>query len=421
MKRRQVLKQAAMGLAGLPTLASAATESLVDSARADPSLGAKADSSLSEIERNKILMRAAYGELQRHCLAPTLSDVTAKTPPPLASASTVISCQDPPGGVDDPYSVITAIGGWHAQSTAPAINSYGPMIAEGNSVIEEWEVFMHGVDGTMYNNQYCWIKEVKDGQIVAVREYIDSHHAFIVLGLHAPWKALEPPRAPRRHWRPGQSSLGRPALTEIETIFPIRQEFELKPQLLRDITPTANPPKIFPDTVEGNKALVRAMRDAQAKGDTAAVDSYHGKEYRHFIAGEGPFGWEHLPLQDLYAPLVKHLASPIRVRFGHMVCEDGRVFEEMDALAHLDDGTVYNNWHCFIHEIRGGRIVQTREYLDTHHMWVVLGRWADWGTVPVPPLRKARRSNMPYPTATYQVKNPFLKLERWEPLPLVKS
>jgi hypothetical protein len=100
-----------------------------------------------------------------------------------------------------------------------------------------------------------------------------------------------------------------------------------------------------------------------------------------------------------------------------MVAEGGSVFEEMDILAHLDDGTVYNNWHCFIHEIRDGQIVQTREYMDTHHLWVVLGRWANWGKTPVPPLRRARRSNMPYVTATFQTRNPFLKIERWEPLP----
>jgi len=190
---------------------------------------------------------------------------------------------------------------------------------------------------------------------------------------------------------------------------------------LRDVAPTANSAKRFPDTLEGNKALVQAMREAQAKGDAAAVDGMHAKGFRHFVAGEGPLGWEHVPFTDLYAPLVKHLKGPLKVRFSPMVAEGSSVFEEMDTLAHLDDGTVYNNWHCFIHEIRDGRILQTREYMDTHHLWAVLGRWADWGKTPVPPLRRARRSNLPYVTATFQTRNPFLKLDRWEPLPPVKS
>jgi uncharacterized protein len=411
IKRRQLLQQAAIGVAGLPVLASNAAET--------PSGGNAGDAPVDQIERNKRLVREQYEKSQGKVLPSTLpgESFVPRLAPPMEKGSAVISAQDPPGGVDEQKAVLAAIAGWHAQSTAPAIISYGPMIAEGESVAEEWESFFHGLDGTMYSNHYCWIKDIKDGQVAQVREYVDSHHAFVVLGLHAPWKALDPPRAPRRRWRPTQSTLNMPSLKEIETVFPIRQAYELKPQLLRDVTPTANPPRRFPDTVDGNKALVQAMHDAEAKGDAAGVDRFYGKGFRHFIAGEGPLGWDHVPMQDLYAPLVKHLAGPIKIRFGPMVSEGGRVFEEMDILAQLDDGTVYNNWHCLIHEIRDGQIVQTREYMDTHHLWVVLGRWADWGKTPVPPLRRARRSNMSYVTATYQGFNPFLKLDRWEPLP----
>jgi len=295
------------------------------------------------------------------------------------------------------------------------------MIAESDSVVEEWESFFFGLDGTMYNNHYCWIKQIKDGKVVQAREYVDSHHVFTVLGLHAAWKEQGPPRSPRRRGQSGRSAVDLPPLTEMETSFPVRQEFNLPPSMLRDVTPTASSTQHFPDTLAGNKALVQAMREAQSKGHAAAVDGLHGKGFRHFVAGEGPLGWEHLPFQDLYAPLVKHLAGPLKVRFGQMVAEGNSVFEEMDVLAHLDDGTVYNNWHCFIHEIRDGRIVQTREYMDTHHLWVVLGRWADWGKTPVPPLRQARRSNLPYVTATFNTRNPFLKIARWEPLPPLKA
>jgi ketosteroid isomerase-like protein len=423
IKRRQLLLRATSSVAGLPMMASSISSSADAGSSQSERIDGPVDGTPSQLERNKRLVREQYDKAQASVIPPTLPGDSSfpAVAAPMEKPSAVISYQDPPGGVDEPKLVLAAIAGWHAQSTAPAIHSYGPMIAEGDAVVEEWETFFHGQDGTMYSNHYCWIKEIKDGQIAAVREYVDSHHAFVVLGLHAPWKTLEPPRSPRRHWRPGQSTLNMPPLTEIETVYPIRQEFELKPHLLRDVTPTADSRQQFPDTVEGNKALIRAMRDAQAKGDAAAVDSYHGKGFRHFIAGEGPLGWDHIPVQDLYAPLMKHLASPIKVRFGHMVSEGGRVFEEMDLLAHLDDGSIYNNWHGFIHEIRGGRIVETREYMDTHHLWVVLGRWADWGKVPVPPLRQARRSNMPYVTATYQARNPFLKLDRWEPLPPAKS
>src|SRR5277367_3549503 len=414
-----MLQQTAAAVAALPVAASA----LVDSAAAQSSaLEAQqqehGDSRMSEIERNKRVVRAHYEAMQRQAVPTTLPGVSD---PPLISyggTSAFITNYDPPGGIPDPKAIGAFIAGWHAQSTAPSIISYGPMIAEGDAVVEEWESFFHGLDGTMYSNHYCWIKHIKDGEVAQTREYVDSHHVFTVLGLHAPWKDQGPPRAPRRRGRLGSWVQGLAPLTEIEAVFPIRQEFNLPPGMLRDVTPTGDSAKGFPSTLEGNKALVQAMREAQEKGDAAAVDGLHAKGFRHFVAGEGPLGWDHVPFKDLYAPLVMHLKGPLKVRFSPMVAEGSSVFEEMDTLAHLDDGTVYNNWHCFIHEIRDGRIVQTREYMDTHHLWVVLGRWADWGKTPVPPLRHARRSNMPYVTSTYQWGNPFLKLDRWEPLPL---
>src|SRR3546814_16797160 len=87
----------------------------------------------------------------------------------------------------------------------------------------------------------------------------------------------------------------------------------------------------------------------------------------------------------------------------------------MDVIARLDDGTLYNNWHCFVHEIRDGKIVQTREYLDTHHMWVALGRWASWGRTPVPPRSVPRRSNLQEIATVIQYPTMFLELDRWKP------
>jgi ketosteroid isomerase-like protein len=376
---------------------------------------------VTDIERNKQVVRAPYEAAQRQAVPVTLPGATEEPSVPKADPSTVISCQDAPGGVNEPMATIAAIIGWHGQTVSPGFTAYGPMIAEGDLVVEEWETFFHGRDGTIYNNHYCWVKKVVDGKIVQVREYIDSHHAFVVLGQRAPWKDLDPPRAPRRRWRPMQPPADDGASQEIETVFAVRQQFDLDPKLLRDPIPGGAAPARVADTAEGAKGVVRAMRDAQGKGDSAAMSSFYAPGFRHFIAGEGPLGWNHLPLQDLYAPLIQHLASPISVRFGPMVAEGGSVFEEMDILARLDDGTVYNNWHCFVHEVRNGQIAQTREYLDTHHLWVVLGRWAEWGKTPVPPLRQARRSNLPTITATYQGRNPFLDLERWHPLPELKT
>jgi uncharacterized protein len=372
---------------------------------------------MAGVERNKQLLRQAYRDAQRRVLPGTIAGEGEGPAHHTggALAHTVISAQEPPGGVNEASATMAAIAGWHAQTVGPQFTSFGPMIGEGDCVVEEWESHFHGGDGTMYNNFYCWVKRFEGEEVVEVREYVDSHHAYVLLGLHATWLALEPPKRPRRRWRP----MAPPpeAGDELETVFDITAEFELDPRLLVEPGQATDPPAAAPPTaVADSKQVIRRLHEAQASGDRSAVSRLYAKGFRHFLAGERPFGWDHLPLEEIYAPLVAHLASPITVRFGPMIAEGGAVFEEMDIFAHLDDGAVYNNWHCFIHEVRDGRIVQTREYLDTHHVWVVLGRWAEWGRTPVPPLTRARRSNLPYVDETFQGRNPFLELDRWRPI-----
>jgi ketosteroid isomerase-like protein len=246
-----------------------------------------------------------------------------------------------------------------------------------------------------------------------MREYNDSHHAWLVFSRHGGWEDLEPPTAPRRRNRHAGDEV---PSSERETVFEVIDEFELDPRMLADVVPSASAAAVGVEPgIGGNAALVRGLRHARASGDQAAVNTFFAEGFRHFIAGERPFGWDHLPIEEIYAPLVEHLASPLTVRFGPTITDGGLVFEEMDSFAHLDDGTVYNNWHCFVHEIEDGKIVQTREYLDTRHVWVVLGRWAPWATPPVQPRTRPRRSNLPAIHSTSQIPTMFLDLERWQP------
>jgi ketosteroid isomerase-like protein len=369
---------------------------------------------MGDIGANKAAVRARYETTQRNAIPNPLA-VPGEAQPDPRTGQVIYSCQDPPGGIDDPAATIGAIAGWHQQSIGPSFISYGPMIGEGDDVVEEWESYFHGADGTLYNNHYCWIVHVDDGKVVQTREYVDSHHAYTILGLHATWLDVDPPTAPRQRWRPlgGDVTIDERGL---DRVFEISRQFELDPKLLRDVSPAGWRVPGTASTPSSNKAVIGALHDAQANGDQPAIDALHAEGFRHFIAGEGPFGWDHLPVQEIYAPLVEHVASPILVRFGPMVAEGDVVFEEMELVATLDDGSVYDNWHCFIHELRDGLIVQTREYLDTHHAWVVLARWAAWGAEPVPPLRQARRSNLPVATQTFQGRNPFLDIERNRPL-----
>jgi uncharacterized protein len=55
------------------------------------------------------------------------------------------------------------------------------LTAEGDRVAAEAESYGEMATGKIYNNQYHFLFEVRDGKIQAVREYLDTMHAKDVL------------------------------------------------------------------------------------------------------------------------------------------------------------------------------------------------------------------------------------------------
>jgi ketosteroid isomerase-like protein len=39
------------------------------------------------------------------------------------------------------------------------------------------------MDGKIYENDYCWVFEVSNGKIDAMREYMDSHYTAKLFGM----------------------------------------------------------------------------------------------------------------------------------------------------------------------------------------------------------------------------------------------
>jgi len=56
------------------------------------------------------------------------------------------------------------------------------MIAEGDRVALEWTSRARTLDGRPYENDCIGVFTVRDGRIVAVREYMDTHYAYRALG-----------------------------------------------------------------------------------------------------------------------------------------------------------------------------------------------------------------------------------------------
>lgn len=63
--------------------------------------------------------------------------------------------------------------------TAPMNVEIRTMIAEGGRVACEFTIEATTAKGKSYRNFYHFIFEVSAGQIVAVREYLDTHYAHL--------------------------------------------------------------------------------------------------------------------------------------------------------------------------------------------------------------------------------------------------
>lgn len=57
------------------------------------------------------------------------------------------------------------------------------LISDGDTVAVESTSSGGLEDGRTYNNSYCWVFRVKDGKILRLHEYMDSHYVAQLFGL----------------------------------------------------------------------------------------------------------------------------------------------------------------------------------------------------------------------------------------------
>lgn len=68
------------------------------------------------------------------------------------------------------------------QGSAPMTFSFQTEMENGNSAMMEMEGFGTFPSGELYNNNYVWVAEVRDGLIHNLREYSDSAYSGEVFG-----------------------------------------------------------------------------------------------------------------------------------------------------------------------------------------------------------------------------------------------
>ncbi|MDE2570177.1 MAG: nuclear transport factor 2 family protein [Sphingomonadales bacterium] len=117
------------------------------------------------------------------------------------------------------------------------------------------------------------------------------------------------------------------------------------------------------------EAVAIAWAEAAVAGDAAGLRALFAPECRIFDAGDMPFcGW--MDLDGFFAQTsVLPLDGAIVFEIGETVAQGERVWFEAQSRARLVGGADYRNVYIFQLQVRGGLIVEYKEFSDTMHIW----------------------------------------------------
>lgn len=117
------------------------------------------------------------------------------------------------------------------------------------------------------------------------------------------------------------------------------------------------------------EAIAIAWVEAAVAGNAAGLRALFAPDCRVFVAGDMPFcGW--MDVDAFFAQTaVLPLDGPIVFELGEMVSQGERVWFEAQSEARLSGGADYRNIYIFQLQVRGGLIVEYKEFGDTLHIW----------------------------------------------------
>ena len=120
---------------------------------------------------------------------------------------------------------------------------------------------------------------------------------------------------------------------------------------------------------DDNKDLIRRFMAAFSAGDVTGVLAMMDDEATWWVAGTMPISGTYS--KEAFAKLLANIGDavtgPILLTPKAFTAEGDRVAVETESLAHTKNGRTYNNFYHFLFEIRDGKILRIKEYLDTMH------------------------------------------------------
>lgn len=127
-------------------------------------------------------------------------------------------------------------------------------------------------------------------------------------------------------------------------------------------------------TPERNKAIVARFIEMMSAGDTAGLlASYTEDGHVQTMGGtliSGVFDREQIAAAA--GRVFEVFPEGIRFVVHAMTAEEDRVAVEAESFARHVSGKDYNNQYHFLFRLRGGKVVELKEYCDTEHITDVI-------------------------------------------------
>jgi ketosteroid isomerase-like protein len=128
---------------------------------------------------------------------------------------------------------------------------------------------------------------------------------------------------------------------------------------------------------EGNKQVVLKGYAALKAGDVATYLDGLAEDVTITYFGNHLFTGTYRGKADImasYVPLLlSRLDGPIKITVTNAIAEGDQVFVEALGESRTKDGLSYNNQYGIVLKLRGGKIAEIREYMDTELVKNIFG------------------------------------------------
>jgi len=126
-------------------------------------------------------------------------------------------------------------------------------------------------------------------------------------------------------------------------------------------------------STEANKQLARAFFDCFTANDVAGALATMAEDATWWIAGKPsqlPSAGPHSKAQmaRMFQAMSAELKDGLKFTVKSVIAEGEQVAIELESYGELRNGRVYNNEYHTVMIMRGGKIKEVREYLDTLHV-----------------------------------------------------